>query len=57
MNAKPKMIVIFRRSVLKESAFVGETAPETGKTAPETGNTAEVIVTYHSNRLHDSGRI
>ena len=50
MNAKLTICVILRRSVLKESAFVE-------KAAPETGNTAEVIVTYHSDRLHDSGGI
>ena len=50
MNAKLTMSVILGRSVLKESAFVEETAPETG-------NTAEVVVMYHSNRLHDSGGI
>ena len=44
------MSVILGRSVLKESAFVEEIAPETG-------NTAEVTVMYHLNRLQDSGEI
>ena len=45
MNAKLTVIVILGRSVLKEIAFVEETAPETGDTAEVIAMIIQIVYT------------